>query len=145
VAGESQGGGIALAAAALADGVAAALVDVPFLCNFERGMDVASTGPYLELTSYLGAHHDAVERVLQTLGYFDGVNLAKRVSSPVMFSAALMDTTCPPSTVFAAFNACASTRKELLTYRFNGHEGGRPTQWGVGAEFLAKVLVSVPA
>jgi cephalosporin-C deacetylase len=36
VAGVSQGGGLALAAAGLADGVAAVLADVPFLCDFAR-------------------------------------------------------------------------------------------------------------
>jgi len=136
VAGESQGGGIALAVAGLTAGLAGALVDVPFLCHFERGMDIASTGPYLELTSYLGAHHDADEGVLGTLSYFDGVNMAKRMTAPASFSAALMDTTCPPSTVFAAFHACASTVKEIAAYRFNGHEGGRPDQWAAHARFL---------
>jgi cephalosporin-C deacetylase len=137
VAGESQGGGIALAAAGLTAGLAGALIDVPFLCHFERGMDIASTGPYLELASYLGAHHEADARVLQTLGYFDGVTMAKRMSAPASFSAALMDTTCPPSTVFAAFHACASAVKDIATYRFNGHEGGRPDQWERHVRFLA--------
>lgn len=140
VAGESQGGGIALAAAGLSSGLAGALVDVPFLCHFERGMDVASTGPYLELTSYLAAHHGADEQVLRTLSYFDGVNMARRMDAPASFSVGLMDTTCPPSTVLAAFHECASPVKDIAVYRFNGHEGGRPDQWAEHAEFLGRTI-----
>ena len=35
-----------------------------------------------------------------------------------------MDTICPPSTVFGAFNALGSTDKEIREYAFNDHEGG---------------------
>ena len=62
VAGASQGGGIALATAALAPTrVAALLCDVPFLCDFRRAAAVAQTEPYLELVRYLAAHRDLVE------------------------------------------------------------------------------------
>jgi cephalosporin-C deacetylase len=136
VAGESQGGGLALAAAGLVDGVAAALIDVPFLCHFERAMDIASEGPYLELTSYLGAHHGGDDHVLRTLAYFDGVHHASRMTAPASFSVALMDTICPPSTVFAAYRSAASSAKRMSVYRYNGHEGGRPDQWAMHATFL---------
>ena len=36
-----------------------------------------------------------------------------------------MDETCPPSTVFAAYNAYAAG-KDIAVYEFNGHEGGGP-------------------
>lgn len=136
VAGESQGGGVAIAAAGLARIPVAALIDVPFLCHFERAMDIASAGPYLELASYLGTHHSSAEVVHHTLSYFDGVNLAKRMTAAASFSAALMDTICPPSTVFAAFHAAGSGVKAIAVYRYNGHEGGRPNQWGVHERFL---------
>ena len=42
-----------------------------------------------------------------------------------MFSVALMDDTCPPSTVFAAFNAWGGEPKEILVYPYNRHEGGQ--------------------
>jgi cephalosporin-C deacetylase len=34
-----------------------------------------------------------------------------------------MDETCPPSTVYAAFNLYGGP-KEIVEYPFNGHEGG---------------------
>ncbi len=54
VAGASQGGALALAAAALCpELVRLCHADVPFLCDIERGMDVAFDPPYTELVTYL--------------------------------------------------------------------------------------------
>ena len=124
VAGISQGGGVAIAVAALVPGLAAALIDVPFLCHFRRALEVIDTDPYAEITRYLAVHRDHPERAFETLSYFDGAILAKRATAPAMFSVALMDDTCPPSTVFAAFNAWGGEPKELLVYPYNRHEGG---------------------
>jgi cephalosporin-C deacetylase len=123
VAGVSQGGGLALAAAGLADGVAAVLSDVPFLCDFGRALEVSDEHPYRELRQYLASHRGAEERVLATLGYFDGVCFARRATAPALISVALMDTICPPSTVYAAYAAYAGP-KALQVYPYNGHEGG---------------------
>jgi cephalosporin-C deacetylase len=124
VAGASQGGGLALAAAALApDAVGAVLCDVPFLCDFRRAAALAQAEPYLELVRYLGAHRDRVEQTFGTLAYFDGAVLAPRATAPALFSVALKDIVCPPSTVFAAYNAYAG-RKDIEIYEFNDHEGG---------------------
>ncbi|GGO68081.1 acetylxylan esterase [Nocardioides deserti] len=123
VAGTSQGGGIALAAAALADGVRAAVVNVPFLCHYSRAVDVTASEPYAELLRFLRTHRARAEDALATLDYFDGVNFAGRASAPALFSVALMDDVCPPSTVYAAHNAYAGpTRLEI--YPYNEHEGG---------------------
>lgn len=125
--GISQGGGIALAAAALAPNVHAVMPDVPFLCDFRRAVDICDQDPYTEVTRYLAVHRRSAATVFDTLSYFDGVNFAKRISAPAMFSVALMDKTCPPSTVFAAFHAYAGP-KEIEVYEFNDHEGGLSQQ-----------------
>ncbi|MCR6033119.1 prolyl oligopeptidase family serine peptidase [Nocardioides sp. zg-579] len=126
VAGASQGGALATAVAALAPGsVAAALVDVPFLADVRRAVAVAQTDPYLELVRYLGAHRDRVETAFATLAHVDGAVLARRATAPALFSVALRDRTCPPSTVFAAFHAWAGPA-EIEVYPFNDHEGGGP-------------------
>jgi cephalosporin-C deacetylase len=128
VAGASQGGGLALAVAALAPGdVSGLLCDVPFLCDFRRAAAVAQTEPYLELVRYLAAHRDAAESVFGTLAYFDGAVLAPLATAPGLFSVALMDQTCPPSTVFAAYNAYAGP-KRIEVYPYNDHEGGEAHQ-----------------
>ena len=41
---------------------------------------------------------------LQTLSYFDTLNLADRVRCPTIMSVGLQDQICPPTTCFAVFN-----------------------------------------
>ena len=53
--GESQGGGLALAAGALHTSVSAVLADVPFLCHFARAVTITDDGPYHEIVRYLAA------------------------------------------------------------------------------------------
>ena len=135
--GGSQGGGLAIAAAHLAGGVAAALPDVPFLAHPRRAVDVTDSHPYVELTEYCSVHHGAMDQVFRTLSYIDVVNHAKRVTAPGLFSVGLTDDITPPSTVFAAFNHYAGP-KEIEVYPFNGHEGGGTTQFLAKLAFLAK-------
>jgi len=122
VAGTSQGGGLALAAAAFA-GPQAALVDVPFLCHVERALEVTDAAPYSEVKQYLRVHRDAVEQVFRTLAYVDGRAFAARAVAPALFSAGLEDEITPPSTVFAAFNEYAGP-KEIRVWPYNGHDAG---------------------
>jgi len=123
VAGGSQGGGITIAAAALCHDLVAAMPDVPFLCNFRRAVSVTDGNPYGELVRYLHTHRDRIEQVFAVLSYFDGVSMAARASASGLFSVALRDPICPPSTVFAAYNAYAGP-KRIEVYDFNEHEGG---------------------
>lgn len=139
-AGLSQGGGLAVAAAALHDDVSALLTDVPFLCNFPRSIGLTGVGPYQEVIRYLSVHHDAVGAVFSTLAYVDTVNFARRARVPALFSTALMDDICPPSGPFAAYNWYAGARKQISVYAFNGHEGGGAAHWERQSAFVASVL-----
>lgn len=123
VLGFSQGGGLALAAAALQPRLASAFAFVPFLCDFPRAVTITDRVPYHELVHYLAVHRDQVAAVSRTLSYVDGVNFARNAQVPILFSAALMDPTCPPSTVFGAFHEYAGP-KQMKVWPFNGHEGG---------------------
>ncbi|AWE48766.1 MULTISPECIES: acetylxylan esterase [Streptomyces] len=126
VAGESQGGGIAIAVGGLVPDLTAVAPDVPFLCDFPRAVTLTDRRPYREIGAYLSTHRGRTTDVLRTLSYFDGVHFAARGRAPALFSAALEDQTCPPSTVFAAFNAWAHDEKAIEVYDFNDHEGGGP-------------------
>jgi cephalosporin-C deacetylase len=137
VTGGSQGGGIALAVAGLVDGLVAAMPDVPFLCNFERAVGMTDSDPYGEIVRYLSVHRDLVQQTFATLAYFDGANFATRASVPALFSVALLDTICPPSTVFAAYNRYAGAVKAIEVYEFNNHEGGAGHHWPRQAAWLA--------
>jgi len=134
--GGSQGGGITLAVAGLVPDLAAAMPDVPFLCHFRRATELVDTYPYKEIGQYCQTHRDQVDTVFETLSYFDGVNFAVRSNAQALFSVALMDDTCPPSTVFAAYNHYAGA-KEIRVWQYNTHEGGGTYQQVEKLQFIA--------
>ena len=138
VLGGSQGGGITLAVAGLVPDLAAALPDVPFLCHYRHATEMVDTYPYYEISLYCKVHREEVDTVFKTLSYFDGVNFATRANAPALFSVGLMDDTCPPSTVFAAYNHYAGP-KEIKVWRYNKHEGGETLQSAERSHFLAKL------
>lgn len=122
VAGTSQGGALALAAAALArDRVRLCHADIPFLCDIERGMDVALDPPYTELVTFLSVHPELEEPARRTLRYVDNAILASRIRAQTLVSVGLRDTITPPSTIFAAYNAIEAP-KEIAVFPYGGHE-----------------------
>jgi cephalosporin-C deacetylase len=135
VTGGSQGGGIALAVSGLVPDVQVAMPDVPFLCHYRRATELTDKHPYYEIARYLMIQRDKEDTVFATLAYFDGVNFAARARAQALFSAGLMDDTCPPSTVFAAYNHYAGP-KEILVWRYNQHEGGGTFQAQAKIAFL---------
>ncbi|BDP44342.1 cephalosporin-C deacetylase (plasmid) [Deinococcus aetherius] len=139
VTGGSQGGGLALAAAGLVPGVIACLPDVPFLCHFERAIRLTDQLPYAEIAGYLRVHREAAPRVRHTLAYFDALHFAARARAQALFSVALMDEVCPPSTVYAAYNHYAG-EKRIVEYPFNRHEGGQGHHDLEKLAFLGKVF-----
>ncbi len=128
VCGGSQGGGIALAVAGIDPRVKAVMPDVAFLCDFPRAVQKAGRDPYLEIVRFLAQHRDKKAQVWDTLRYFDGVNFARQAKAPALFSVAVMDDVCPPSTVYGAFNAYGGENKSIEEYEFNNHEGGQAFQ-----------------
>ncbi|HEY1824095.1 MAG TPA: alpha/beta fold hydrolase [Trebonia sp.] len=121
VTGGSQGGALALAAAALRpDIVRVCHADVPFLCDIQRAITLAPRGPYPEIPEFLAENTDLIEPTLNTLRYIDCALLARRITATTLMSAGLMDDICPPSTVFAAYNAI-NADKEIAVFPYSGH------------------------
>ncbi|MFC3495031.1 acetylxylan esterase [Glycomyces rhizosphaerae] len=137
VAGGSQGGGIAQAVGGLRDDLAGAMIDVPFLTYFRRATTITDSFPYKEIGEFLAGQRLSEERAFATLDYFDGVNFAARGTAPALYSVALMDDICPPSTVFAAYNRWQG-EKRITVWPWNGHEGGGILQRGEHLKFLAE-------
>jgi cephalosporin-C deacetylase len=139
VAGGSQGGGLALAVAGLRDDLAGVMADVPYLSDFRRAVSVAERGPYLEIARYLKADRRRTGDVLRTLDYFDVASLVRSATAPALFSVALQDEICPPSTVYAAYNGYGGARR-IVEYPFNDHEGGEGFQRQAQLGWLADLL-----
>jgi cephalosporin-C deacetylase len=144
VTGASQGGGISIAAAGLAGLAGIELLgcapDVPFLCHFQRALQITDKDPYGEITRYLKGFRQDVDAALRTLSYFDGVNLGRLATAPALFSVALMDAICPPSTVFAAFNSYGAAAKDIEVYSYNQHEGGQTYQQLAQLDWFASIF-----
>ncbi len=138
VKGASQGGGIAIAVAGLVPDLSGVIADVPFLQHFRRATEITDSYPYKQIGKFLATQRTEVDNVFHTLSYFDGVNFATRANAPALYSAALMDDVCPPSTVFASYNHYAGA-KEINVHPYNGHEGGGAFNEPVQREFLAKL------
>lgn len=138
VCGGSQGGGIALAVAGIDSRVKAVMPDVPFLCDFPRAVRQAGRDPYGEIVRFLAQHRNRKDQVFETLRYFDGVNFARQSQAAALFSVALMDDICPPSTVYGAYKAFAGADKAIVEYEFNNHEGGQAFQEHEQMEWLTR-------
>jgi cephalosporin-C deacetylase len=122
VSGASQGGALALASAALApQAVAVCHADVPFLCDIQRGITIGPDAPYTEVPEFLAHNVDLIPAALETLRYVDCALLARRITARCLVSVGLMDTVCPPSTVFAAYNEITAG-KDIAVHPFTGHE-----------------------
>jgi cephalosporin-C deacetylase len=139
VTGGSQGGGITIAAAALAPDVRLALPDVPFLTHYQRAISISDSAPYVEIRDFLKRHRHHEAAVWQTLSYFDGRSFASRAKMRTLFSVALMDEICPPSTVFATYNRWAGP-KDITVWPYNNHEGGETFQAVEKLKMLEKYL-----
>ncbi|HYF74633.1 MAG TPA: acetylxylan esterase [Nocardioides sp.] len=121
VQGTSQGGGLALAAAALQpDLVSVCHADVPFLCDIQRAIGLTGEFPYREVADFLSQQVDLADQALDTLRYVDCALLARRIRATTMMSVGLMDEICPPSTVFAAYHEIDAP-KDLVVHRFGSH------------------------
>ncbi|MFC4103066.1 alpha/beta fold hydrolase [Paenibacillus xanthanilyticus] len=124
--GWSQGGALTIACAALEPRIRKAAPVYPFLSDYRRvwEMDLAKDA-YEELRGYFrrfDPQHKREDEVFTRLGYIDIQHLANRIQADVVMGVGLMDTICPPSTQFAAYNKIQS-RKRLEVYPDFGHEG----------------------
>jgi cephalosporin-C deacetylase len=116
--GASQGGGLTLACAALEPRIRKIAPVYPFLSDYRRvwEMDLAKDA-YHELRTFFRHNdptHERIEEWFRRLGYIDVQHLAPRVRAECMMAIGLMDTICPPSTQFAAYNKLAAPKTSVI-------------------------------
>lgn len=124
--GGSQGGALTVACIGLEPRIQRAAPVFPFLSDYKRVWDMdQAKDAYSELKEYFrhfDPNHEKEEAIFEKLGYIDIQFLAPRIRSNVMWAIGLMDTICPPSSQFAAYNKITS-QKALTIYPDFGHEG----------------------
>jgi len=140
VAGHSQGGGLTVSTAALRPEIKAAAAGAPYLCGYMDSIELTDAYPYQEIADYLRMYPDSREQVETTLAYFDGINLAHRITCPIIVSVGLQDSTCPPETGFAMFDAIASEGKKMYAYDGHGHDANNHEHAAVVDAFMARHL-----
>ena len=126
--GGSQGGGLTLACASLVPEIRRLAPVFPFLCDYRRvwEMDQAKAA-YEELSYYFRMFdpmHQREDAIFERLGYIDVQFLVPRIRGEVFLGVGCMDTICPPSTQFAAYNKITAP-KQLRIYPDYAHEGLR--------------------
>jgi len=124
--GGSQGGALSIACAALVPEIKRCAPVYPFLSDYRRIWDMdLFRDAYDELKYYFrmfDPRHEREQEIFTQLGYIDIQFLAPRIRASVLMGTGLMDTVCPPSTQFAAYNKITSP-KNVVIYPDFGHEG----------------------
>jgi cephalosporin-C deacetylase len=112
VMGGSQGGQLALVTAALDSRVTAAAAQYPAYCDVTGYLHGRAGGwPHMMRRAEDG--HRTPEKIATT-SYFDTVNFARRVRAPVRIALGYNDETCPPTSMFSAYNVISAPKELLL-------------------------------
>lgn len=122
VIGTSQGGGLALATAALDPRVDFCAPDIPFLCDWKNYFQLSH---WPEMQQWIEAEPNrSWSTTLNTMSYFDTLNFADRISCPVFMGVGLQDGICPPTTNFSVYQRLKG-QKEYRLYPEKGHGLGQ--------------------
>ena len=118
--GGSQGGGQVLVGAGLDPAVTLIHAWVPALCNLNHYRKGYSCSWPCSLY-YCDCIGGDAGKVAGCIPYFDAVNFARNIRCEVFMSTGLLDSTCPPENVFAAYNVIPSGKKSIHTFPDRGH------------------------
>ena len=140
--GGSQGGGLSLACASLVPEIKRCVAHFPYLLDYKRIWDLELTGTACEELRYyfrtIDPLHERETEIFTKLGYIDVQYLVKRIKAEVLLVTGLMDTTCPPSIQFAAYNKITAP-KQMKIYPDYGHEWPYPQYGDITYNFLAEL------
>ena len=119
VTGISQGGAQVLAACALDHDITFARASVPAMCDHSGSLAGRCSGwPAL----YTKKEHEKNPDYARCASYYDGAYFARRIKCPIWINTGFMDITCPPTSVFAAYNNIpADVEKHIQTSPTGGH------------------------
>ncbi|XHR27948.1 MAG: acetylxylan esterase [Chthoniobacteraceae bacterium] len=126
VVGVSQGGAQSLAATSLDPRVTFTVACVPGQCD-PSGPVVGRIAGWPKVVPK-GADGKLDPKALEAMRYFDTVNFATRIKTPVYGWIGFCDVTCPPTGSYAAFNQLAGP-KTIVNDPVRGHDAGGPGVW----------------
>ena len=117
VSGGSQGGALSIVTAALDPRVKFLAAFYPALCDLTGYLDGRAGGwPHM----FRDYDSESNPEWVDTIAYYDVVNFARKVTQPGWYSWGYNDTTCPPTSMYAAYNSIKAD-KELNLFLETGH------------------------
>ena len=124
VTGGSQGGALSIVTAGLDRRVTRLAAYYPALSDVTGYLQSRAGGwPHMfRATDGPNFHRD--EAKVATTSYYDVVNFARRVTAPGLYSWGFNDETCPPTSMYAAYNVITAPKRLMLAY----DTGHRTTQ-----------------
>jgi cephalosporin-C deacetylase-like acetyl esterase len=115
VTGGSQGGALSIITAGLDPRIKFLAAYYPAMCDYAGYLNSRAGG-----WPHYFRQADPRPNEVETLAYFDVVNFARRVNATGWYSWGFNDVTCPPTSMYAAYNVIPG-RKELCLYLNTGH------------------------
>ena len=126
VSGGSQGGGQAIAAAALDPQVTLCLAGVAALSDHCGSFAARQPGwPRF----YTAKTAKTNPKVVAATAYYDNVFFARRIKCETWLTAGLIDTTCSPAGIYVVYNNLAAKKKNIDIFP-TGNHGGAPLNKG---------------
>jgi cephalosporin-C deacetylase-like acetyl esterase len=120
--GGSMGGAQAIVASAWEPKMKLCVANAPAMCDhlgFLQDRTAGWPGLFREKIYAKGGEKHAA--AMKTMPYFDVASFAKRVKCPVSMAIGFIDYTCPPSSIYAAYNNLGTAEKTLVTVPRGDH------------------------
>lgn len=140
--GESQGGAQAAALAGIDERVTMAVMNVPAMTDL-GGVVAGHSAGWPQAYSRGAADTSTAETYSKILPYYDAAQLIGLTKAKIVMEVGLIDRTCPPEGVCAAFNNAPGTDKTLLSYPYRPHTSVNSRYRGEWFERVEKVRRSI--
>lgn len=140
VTGGSQGGQLTIVTAALDPRVTLLAAHYPAYCDVTGYLHGRAGGwPHMFRPKTDGTPSDAaIETKIATTAYYDAVNFARRIKAPGHYTWGYNDETCPPTSMYAAYNTITAPKTLTLALEA-GHSPG-PEQSAAARDWLHNSL-----
>jgi cephalosporin-C deacetylase len=140
VTGGSQGGALTLITSGLDPRVTLAAPDVAAMCDHSgKAFGRISGWPHWLMRKL---PEDQAKKVLEASAYYDAVNFARKFKGKSLHGVGFIDTTCAPTTVYAAFNVHPEP-KTMIASPLLGHNTD-PRWLNARADFWKKNMKLMP-
>lgn len=138
VTGGSQGGALSIVTAGLDPRVKGLAAYYPALSDVTGYLEGRAGGWPHMFREPAGFFYNRTAEKIETSRYYDVVNFAKRVKVPGLYTWGFNDETCPPTTMYSAYNVIPGEKKLMLAVE-TGHNNV-PEQVAEVNSWLVKML-----